>query len=234
MRREILEASYKAGACHIGSALSCVEILKAIDKVMKPNDVFLFAKASGVAAYYCLLAEKGIIPKNKVSHYLARYPLASKDVPGVLHSVGSVGHGLNVACGLALVEPKRKVYCLISDGELNEGSTWEALMFAAHRRLRNLIVVIDNNRIQACGRTKDIINLEPLEDKFTAFNWDVRRTTGHYTPSLKSALTRSNYKSIIIIADTIKGKGVDFLEDKVESHYMNLDNQLLQKALRQV
>jgi len=159
LRKDILKISYKAKACHIGSALSCVEILLAIYQVKNNNDIFIFSKASGVSALYSLLGDKGIIPKQKLSHYLANYPLAHKDVPGVIHSVGSIGHGLNVAVGMAFANRKKKVYCLISDGELNEGSTWEAILFAAHHELKNLIVVCDFNRLQACGSTHSILDM---------------------------------------------------------------------------
>ena len=234
MRKEILINSNIAGACHIGSALSCVEILQVIHKVKKKDDVFLFAKASGVAAYYCLLAEQGIIPKDKVAEYLRDYPLPSKEVPGVVLSCGSCGHGLNVAVGMAFADREHDVYCLIGDGELNEGSTWEAMLFAGHHKLKNLKVVVDYNHLQACGRTEDILDLEPLEDKFEAFNWHTFKTGGHNKRWLEIGLTLPTKKPIMIIADTTKGKGVDFLENRVDSHYKNLDNQLLQRALEQL
>jgi transketolase len=234
IRRSIIENSYKAKACHIGSALSCVEILVAIDQVKKPKDYFIFSKASGVSAYYSLLAEKGIIRKDKVADYLKNYPLASKEVKGIIHSVGSIGHGLNVAVGIAFANRKRKVYCLMSDGELNEGSTWEALLFAGHHRLDNLIVVIDNNGLQACGATKDILSLEPLEDKFKAFNCWTARTDGHNVKNLKKLLTAKSKNAKIVIGDTIKGKGVDFIENDYTWHYRNLDDQLTQRALKQL
>lgn len=234
LRKKILEISYKAKACHIGSALSCVEIILAIDKVKKKKDIFLFGKASGVSTYYCLLAEKGIIPENKLAYYLKYYPLASKKVPGIIHSVGSVGHGLSVAVGLAFADKTRNVYCLISDGDLNEGSTWEATLFASHHKLKNLIVVVDYNKLQACGKTEDILDLDPLPAKFKAFNWDAVGVDGHDINKLKKVLTSSKKTAKIVIAKTLKGKGVDFLENSVHSHYKNLDSLLLNKALKQL
>ncbi len=234
LRKQILQSSFDAGACHIGSALSCVEVLLAIDGARKETDIFLFSKASGVAAYYVLLAERGYFSREKIVHYLKNYPLASKEVPGIIHSVGSLGHGLSVACGLALGDRMRNVYCLVSDGELNEGSSWEAILFAAHHKLKNLIVVVDYNKIQACGRTEDILGLEKLSDKFSSFGWWALNVDGHDKKTLEYVLGLDTIKPKAIIAHTTKGKGIDFLEDKVEWHYLNLSEELLNKALSQL
>ena len=238
IRQDILISSYKANACHLGSSLSCVEILVNLYynvlKKSEKKDIFIFSKASGVSALYAILADKGYFPKKKLVYYLKNYPLASKKVSGIIHSVGSIGHGLGVAVGIAFADKKRKVYCLISDGELNEGSTWEAILFAGHHKLNNLIVICDNNKLQACGYTKDILDLYPLKDKFRAFNWQTERVDGHNLKELKNVFTKLSNKPIMIIADTIKGKGVDFMEDKVEWHYKNLDELTLQKALCQL
>jgi transketolase len=225
LRKRILINSFKAGACHLGSSLSCVEILIAINDVKKKNDVFLFSKASGVAAYYALL--------NRSWIDLKKYPLPSKE-GGCIHSVGSLGHGLSVACGMAYADRKNKVYCLISDAELNEGSTWEAILFAGHHKLDNLIAVVDNNKIQACGKTVDVLDNEPLQAKFKAFNWCVSRCDGHNIEYIKDCLTRWSKKPKMIVADTCKGKGIDFLENKVESHYVNLNQSTLKRALEQI
>lgn len=141
---------------------------------------------------------------------------------------------MGVATGIAFAGRKKKVYCLISDGELNEGSTWEAILFAGHHQLNNLIVVCDNNKLQACGYTKDILDIYPLKDKFRAFNWHTERVNGHNLKELNNVFTKSSNKPIMIIADTIKGKGIDFMEDKVEWHYKNLDKELLDDALKQI
>ena len=153
LRKSILKASYDAHACHIGSALSCVEIVRYIFSKMKKKDRFIFSKASGVATLYCLLH------KEKSSEYLRKYPLASKEVPGILHSVGSLGHGLPVAVGLALSDRKRDVYVLMSDGELQCGTTWECLLFIRQHKIKNLKIYVDNNGLQACGKIKDILDL---------------------------------------------------------------------------
>lgn len=234
IRKSILINSFKAKACHLGSAMSCVEILQAIHEVKRKKDYFLFSKASGVSAFYALLGERGVIPKNKISYCLRNYPLAHKDVPGVIHSVGSIGHGLNVATGIAFADRKNKVYCLISDGELNEGSTWEAILFAAHHELKNLIVLCDFNRLQACGSTHSILELEDIREKMLAFNWECERVNGHDIDLLEYNLKLENNLPKIIVCGTIKGRGINFMENDYTWHYKNLDNKLIQRALKQL
>ena len=206
IRRHIIEASYKAGACHIGSAMSCVEILISIDRQMKRGDKFIFSKASGAAAYYALLVEKGIIPEDKLVYYLKNYPLPSKKVPGVIFGGGSLGHGLPAATGLALADRDKKVYCLISDAELQEGTTWESLLFKRHHELDNLIIYCDWNDQQACGRVNEVLDV-PV--------W---------------FLGQMGVKMI----RTIKGKGISFCEDDNNWHYQNLTSTLLEKALKEL
>lgn len=211
IKKSILENSFKAGACHLGSALSCVDILiELYYKTLRKGDIFLFGKASGVSALYCIFADKGYLPQNKIAYYLKNYPLPSKEVPGIIHSFGSCGHALSVATGLALGNRNKKVYVLLSDGECQEGSTYEAVLFARQHKLKNLYVIIDNNGLQALGKTKDILDLK------TAFEFFKK--------------TLPNCK----IVNTIKGKGIDFLENRTESHYINLSEDLLNKALKQI
>jgi len=235
IRQDILEASFKAKACHIGSSLSCVEILVALySKILKKGDAFIFAKASGAAALYSVLAKKGVFSDEKLAFYLKKYPLSSKEVPGVIWSAGSLGHGLPVAVGMALADRKRKVYCLISDGELQEGTTWESALFANHHRLDNLTVIVDRNYLQACGKTEEILKLESLKDKFESFGWQVKTIDGHSFSEIENALKMKHKKPLIIIAKTIKGKGVDFMERNFEWHYLNLTDTLYEKAFLQV
>lgn len=209
LRKDILNTSYKAGACHLGSALSCVEIVLDIHEKMRKDDIFLFSKASGVATYYCYLAHIGNFPKEKTAEYLKNYPLPSVEVPGVIHSVGSMGHGLPVAVGLALGDRTRDVHVLLSDGECQEGSTYEAVLFASQHRLTNLHVYVDNNHLQAGGATKDILN---LNDAFTFMETTLPNC--HVIP-------------------TVKGSGVDFMEGDYRWHYENLTPELLLRALKQ-
>jgi transketolase len=235
IRQNILKTSYDARACHIGSALSCVEILIVLYfKILKKEDIFLFSKASGASALYNVLAEKGIISQDKVAEYLKKYPLAAKEVPGVLWSAGSLGHGLPVAAGLALADRKRRVYCLVSDGELQEGTTWETALFASHHKLNNLTVIIDRNQFQACGKTEDILKLEPLKAKWQAFGWEAKEIDGHNFTKLETVLKIKSPKPKIIIAKTSKGKGVSFCENEYSWQYRNLDEELLKQALKEL
>ena len=234
IRRNILKASFEAKACHIGSALSCVEILVTLySKILKKGDVFIFSKASGASALYAVLAKVSVIPQSKISFYLKKYPLPSREVPGVVFSVGSLGHGFPIATGMALADRKRKVYCLISDGELDEGTTWETALFANHHNLKNLVVIIDRNHLQACGNTEKILKLEPLKEKWEAFGWEAKNVNGHNFSELKRALDSSNKKPLAVIADTVKGKGVDFMENDFKWHYCNLSPQDLKAAVEQ-
>ena len=203
-RMKILRVSYKAGACHIGSALSCVEILEEIYRKKKKKDVFIFAKASGVAALYCRL-----FSEDKAVEYLKNYPLPSKEVPGILHSFGSVGHGLPVAVGLALGNRKRDVYVLLSDGDIQEGTMWESILFARQHKLKNLKIYVDRNMFQGCGRTEEILGIE-------------------------KALVVLNMLFPLNVRKTKKGQGVEGFEGKAESHYKNLDYDGLTKALLQL
>jgi transketolase len=221
LRNDVLRYSYEAGACHIGSALSCIEILIAIDRVKSKEDFFIFGKASGVSAYYALLADKSG-EHHLVHEILKQYPLPSKEINGIIHSVGSLGHGLPVAVGLAYSRPNSKVYCLMSDGELSEGTTWESLLFASHHKLNNLIVVIDRNGLQACGKTEQVLALERLDKKLEYFGCSVTICNGHDEDLLEVCLVPHYEKPSVIIAQTVKAKGLDGWENKVDSHYKNL------------
>lgn len=210
IKKIIIEASYEANACHIGSALSCVKIL---DRLffgrMKENDVFIFSKASGAAAYYATLALKGYFSKEKVAEYLKNYPLPNIKVPGVLFSGGSLGHGLPFSAGLALADRARNVFVLLGEGEVQEGTMWETVLFAAQNKLENLKIIIDRNGLQACGATEDICAIE-------------------------KALEKLNEIFPIEVVRTIKGEGVDFMENDYRWHYWNLNKENYEKAIFQV
>jgi transketolase len=210
IRLSIIESSYRTGACHISSALSCVEILVSLYwKILKKNDIFIFGKASGASALYCVLAERGIIKRSKVNEYLKKYPLASTEVKGVIHSVGSIGHALPVAVGMALGNRKRKVYVLLGDADVQEGTFWESILFSHQHKLDNLEILIDRNGLQACGKTEDILALDGVFGViYNIFPIKVFRT--------------------------IKGKGIDFMENDYTWHYKNLIKELYENAILQV
>lgn len=211
IRRDIINISYEAKACHIGSALSCVEILLDIlyKRKIKPEH-FIFGKASGVLVYYIILAELGYFPKEALVTNIKKYPLPSTEVPGVIHSFGSVGHALSIACGMALGDRENEYHVLLSDGDLMEGSTYEAALFAGHHKLDNLYVHVDDNKVVALGATEDILSLT------TAYDFYQKTIPNFY------------------IHDTIKGKGVDFMEGTHKWHYANLTEELRDKALCQI
>jgi transketolase len=206
LRRMIIESSFLAKACHIGSSLSAIDIIWDIYNKMGKNDLFIFSKASGACALYTVLAEKGYFPKNKVAYYLKKFPLASHKVPGVLIDSGSLGHGLPQAVGLALANRERKVWCLMSDAELQEGTTYESLLFKKQHKLDNLIIYCDHNGFQACGKIKDILDIP----------WKFVKSYG------------------VKVINTIKGSGVSFMENQNIWHYQNLDETTYKKAICQL
>lgn len=243
IRRQIIDLLYKHQACHLGPCMSCVEILVALYfKIMKAEDKFILSKGHAAGALYAVLAEKGIIDWNELyEKYYEKgheyWGLAHHTVPGVIFSTGSLGHGLPVTCGMALAIKKDKkdgkVYCLMSDGEMDCGTTWESALFAAHHKLSNLIVFVDYNKLQAFGKTNEVLNLEPLAEKWKKFGWSVYEVNGHNLDKLLKIFKKnifSKNKPIIIICHTIKGKGVSFAENKLEWHYYNLTKKLYARA----
>lgn len=192
------------------------------------------------------MAEKGIIDWNELyenyyepdSEY---WGLVHHTVPGIEHSFGSAGHGLPVACGMAyalkLDKEKSRIFCLSSDGEMDCGTTWESALFAAHHKLDNLYLFVDYNKLQAFGKTNEVLNLEPLIKKWNAFNWDVQEIDGHNFKQILEAFKKASTlkgKPHIIICHTIKGKGISFAENKLEWHYYNMDKKLMERALKDI
>ena len=245
IRRRIIDLLYKHQAAHLGSCMSCVEILVSLYfKAMKEGDRFLLSKGWAAAALYSVLAEKGIIDWNDLyeNYYepdSKYWGLVHHTVPGVEHSFGSLGHGLPIAIGMALAmrldKKENKVYCLISDGEMDCGTTWESALLASHHKLDNLVVLVDYNKLQAFGRTNEVLNLEPLVEKWKSFGWKVFEVDGHNIDELLEVLNKIpavKGKPHIIICHTIKGKGISFAENKVEWHYYNLTPELYEKAKR--
>ena len=251
VRRDIIRMCYEAQSAHLGGSLSCVEILVALYwRVMHidpkrpddPNrDRLFFSKAHDVKALYAVLGNRGFFPKEwffgyeKDCGHLAGHAVRGI-VPGVEISAGSLGHGLSMAAGAAFALKKRtmndeqrtvnnypRVFTIISDGECDEGSVWEAALFAAHHKLDNLIAVIDYNKLQAYGRIKDVLNLEPLTKKWEAFCWSAREVDGHDLKKLTTILLATPFvkgKPSVIIAHTIKGfGGPKRLIEQVSSQY---------------
>jgi transketolase len=242
LRARIIETSSKTGTPHLGSCLSCVDILTVlyfevlrIDPT-KPRDPlrdrFILSKGHGAPALFQVLAKRGFYPESMLDSYgedgsiFAQHPPTPDHLPGIEAATGSLGHGLSIGLGMALAgrieEQAYNVYALLSDGECNEGAVWEAAMLAAAQRVSNLCIIIDFNKWQATGRSREVMALDPLADKWRAFGWNVIEVDGHDINALHKALQQhpsKDGKPTSIIAHTIKGKGVSFMEDDNNWHY---------------
>jgi len=240
-RKKILALIYKTKGPHVGSSFSCVEILVGLYfnflKVSSksPQDLerdrFIFSKGHASPALYAVLYEAGFLTKDDLDRFavsgglLEQHP--NKDLArGIEVSTGSLGHGLSIGAGMALAAKRDcknyRICVLMSDGELDEGSTWEAVLFSSHHKLDNLLLLIDYNKMQALGFTKDTLELDPLCAKFEAFGWACAEVDGHQLPSIIEALEKVPFqinKPSVIIAHTIKGKGVSFMENSLYWHY---------------
>jgi transketolase len=255
IRRSVLRMTHKAKASHVGTSFSMADILAVLygqGGVLRVDprrpdwpdrDRFLLSKGHGAAGAYAALAERGFFPLEWLDTYcedgsrLAGH-ITHHGVPGVEVSTGSLGHGLSIACGMAVAgkadgRPYR-VFALLSDGECDEGSIWEAVLFAPHHRLDNLVAIVDYNKIQSFGTVKEVLDLEPLADKWRAFGWAVREVDGHDHAQVEEALGLVPWqpgRPSVLIAHTVKGKGVSFMEDKLLWHYRSVDVQELAQAL---
>jgi transketolase len=242
IRIKILELSNKAKSSHVGSSLSVVEILLVLYKFfIKKKNIFILSKGHACLVYYCILNKFRYINLKTLNSYGKNNSIlmshVSHKVPGVEFSTGSLGHGLPYATGRALAEKinftNNKVYVLISDGELNEGTTWESLLFATFNKLDNLCIIIDYNKIQSLDFTKNILKIEPLKKKLESFGCNVKNINGHNINEIyRSLLLSKNNKPTAIIANTIKGKGVKFMENKILWHYKSPDNEQLKEAIK--
>ena len=226
-------AMYKsANAGHVGCSLSVAELLTFIRfGWMNSNDELILSKGHAAAALYAVLAEDGVLSNEDIDSFykngthLAAHPPVNK-IRGIPFATGSLGHGLSLATGFGLSQRLKKknknIFCITSDGELNEGSTWEAALFISHSRLTNVVWIIDRNYLQGYGRTEDVIKLEPLDEKLSAFGFNVVKADGHDFVSLENAKQRviqSTLPSVIICATT-KGRHWKQYEDKVDCHYL--------------
>lgn len=253
LRRSVLHMTHKAKASHIGTSFSMADLLAMLygGGVLRVDpsrpdwpdrDRFLLSKGHGAAGVYAALAEAGFFPKDWLDRYCEDgSPLAGHihhEVPGVEVSSGSLGHGLSIACGMALAgkadsRPYR-VFALLSDGECDEGSIWEAVLFAPHHRLDNLVAIVDHNKIQSFGTVKEVLDLEPFAEKWRAFRWAVREVDGHDHEQIAKTLRSVPFevgRPSAVIAHTIKGKGVSFMENKLLWHYKSVDAAQLAEAL---
>lgn len=250
-RRKVLTMIHKAQTSHIASNFSVIDIATVLYENLKPEDEVVWSKGWASATIYYFLAKQGKIPVEDLEKF-PNHPyigLAEVGVPGIHVSGGSMGQGLGVAIGMALARKREgkpgTIYCIVSDGEHQEGTMWEGALMAGQKRhqLDNLVVLIDYNKWTAMGRTEDVANLEPLKDKWKAFGWSGQRIDGHDHNAIKEAIDLMNkaypdsilpISPKVIICDTIKGKGVKEFEDKILYHYAYIDDETYEKALAEL
>jgi transketolase len=247
--------AHRGGSVHIACAFSLIEVMSFLySEVLKFNpdnpkdperDYLVLSKGHGVMAQYASFRQIGWLTDDHLDNYFKDgsllHGLSEARVPGCEVSSGTLGHGLPIAAGLALGlklrgDLNKKVICIVGDGELNEGPCWEALAFASHHRLSNLWVVVDANGFQAMGRSIDVLNMEPMADKFTAFGFAVADCDGHNKDCLRENFTRlsAETKPKAIVARTVKGRGVSFMENDNLWHYTRISDELLEKALQEL
>lgn len=255
IRGHALRMVSKANASHIGTCLSMADLLavlyagvlriKPADPSWPERDRFILSKGHGAAIMYAVLAERGFFPLDWLGSYCQDgSPLTghiSHKVPGVEVSTGSLGHGLPIGTGMALAarrdKKRSRTFILLSDGELDEGSNWEPILFAAHHKLDNLVAIVDYNKIQSFGSVKEVLDLEPLGKKFEAFGWAVQEIDGHDYAQIEKVFSEVPFaaeKPSVIIAHTVKGKGIDYMENQLAWHYRAPNEELLAKALAQL
>ncbi len=256
LRRDILEAVYRAGSGHLGGSFSALEIMAALyyykmridvkNPKWEDRDRFILSKGHASPALYAILADKGFFDKSelwklrKIEGSLQGAP--GMYTPGIDMSSGSLGQGISVGVGMALAARMRgksyKTYVMLGDGEVQEGLVWEALMSAACFKLGNLVAILDDNHVQMCGATCDILSVGNLRKKFEAFDWNVVEVNGHDIPSVIAALDAipdaPTAKPTMILADTVKGKGVSFMEGTAAWHGGAPTDEQFEKAMKEL
>ncbi len=256
LRKSVLQMAYNGNSVHVACAFSLIEIMHVLysrfvdgDKIKTKDpdrDYVCLSKGHGVMALYAALHELGLIKDREIKNYFSdgsRLPgLSEVHVPGVEVSGGSLGQGITVATGIALGKKldgsSSKVFCIVGDGEINEGSTWESMLICAHQKLKNFILIVDANDFQAMGRCETILSLDPLAEKLSAFNFETRECNGHDVYALEKTLTElinlDSNKPRALVARTVKGKGVSFMENDNIWHYTRLTEDTFKMAMEEV
>lgn len=255
IRQHALSMVSAANSSHIGGILSMADVVATLyTDVLRvlPNepewperDRFILSKGHCCAGVYVALALRGFFPLNELTSYGQNgsrlMTHISHGVPGVEFSTGSLGHGLPFGCGKALAAKRKsavwRTFVMLSDGELDEGSNWEAILFAPHHQLDNLVTIVDYNLVQSLGSISEVLELEPLANKLRAFRWSVREIDGHDHDAIRTALNAAPWepgKPSMLIARTVKGKGVDFMENRLKWHYSAPNRDQLASALAQL
>jgi len=251
VKKTVIKMTSYGNSSHVGSCLSIADIVSVLyGRVLNfspknprsdSRDIFILSKGHAGAAVYAVLSRVGFFDKEVLkSHYqdgsILSGHVSHKGVPGVEFSTGSLGHGLPVAVGMALGykidKMSNRVFVLMSDGELDEGSNWEAILFAAHHKLGNLVAIVDRNKLQSIKSTEETLSLEPLAEKIQAFGWKVREIDGHnHNDIIEACRSDGDPSPTFIIANTTKGKGVSFMENQVLWHYRSPQGEELDRAL---
>jgi len=240
-RCRLIQMHYASRVGHLGGNLSCLDMMMLTHyELMGPNDIFVLSKGHSAGALYVTLSMIGRIPEAELATFhkdgtrLAGHPPAC-GIPEIRFATGSLGHGLSLAAGLAIAAQMkgdgRRVFCLTSDGEWQEGSTIEALIFAAHHRLTNLTVLVDHNRLQGFGGTGDVASMDPLDERLAGFGVDLRRCDGHDLAAMRATLSPASNRPVVTILDTIKGRGVPGFENQMKSHYLPITDEQFAGAM---
>jgi transketolase len=240
-RRRLLEMHYRARVGHLGGNLSCIDAMMLVHhELMVPHDRFILSKGHSAGALYVTLWSLGLLSDEDLGRFhqddtlLGGHP-PTKGIPQIHFATGSLGHGLSLAAGLALAtrlqHTNRHVFCLTSDGEWQEGSTLEALIFVAHRGLNNLTILVDHNGQQGFGSTKGVASMDPLNERLAGFGIETRVCDGHDLEGMRAALAPSNRGPLMVILNTIKGRGVAEVAGRMESHYLPLSAEQYARAV---
>lgn len=239
-RRRLVKMHFDSGVGHLGGNLSALDaLLIVLHEFLAADDAFILSKGHSAGALYIALWSVGRLQENDLKLFhkddtlLAGHPPAN-GIPEIPFATGSLGHGLSLAAGTALgfklKNNGRQVFCLTSDGEWQEGATWEALIFACHHRLDNLTILVDHNNLQGFGSTADIASMSPLWEKLKGFDAEIHVLDGHDPQAIRSALGQTRQRVTLLLLRTVKGKGVSFLENRMDSHYLPLTADQFQKA----
>jgi transketolase len=243
-RKRLLTMHFQAGVGHIGGNLSAIDaLLVLLHEYVTSDDTFILSKGHSAGALYVALWSTGRLSDEQLATFhkddtlLAGHPPAH-GIPEIPFATGSLGHGLSLAAGTALGLRLRgrdaRVFCMTSDGEWQEGSTWEALIFACHHRLANLTIVVDHNNLQGFGKTASVASMSPLWEKIERFDIDIDVVDGHDAAAIRTALDRSSQRPHLVVLETKKGSGVSYMEERMEWHYLPLDEPQYRRALEEI